>query len=97
MILISCLLIALGISWYVPSDIVPLPTEGFIKTISDITGIHFSNVKIAFDCTVVVISGVLCLMCTGTFGSIGAGTVILAVMVGVINKQILRLFSRPRQ
>ncbi len=94
MVLLGSFFIALGIALYVPADIVPLPSEGVIKTISDTAKISFSNMKIVFDCAMVVLSGVLCFFVTGTLKSVGIGTVILAVLVGLINKQILKLFSK---
>ncbi len=94
MVLIGSFFIALGIALYVPADMIPLPSEGVIKTVSDLSRISFSNIKIAFDCTMVVLSGIVCLLATGTLKSVGIGTVILAVTVGVINKLILKLFKK---
>ncbi len=93
MVLTGSFLIALGLAFYVPADIVPLPSEGVIKVISDIKNISFSNLKIAFDCTMVILSGILCLSFTHSLKSVGIGTVILAITVGLINKQILKFFK----
>ncbi len=94
MVITGSFLIALGLAFYVPANIVPLPSEGVIKAVSDIKNISFSNLKIAFDCTMVVLSGVLCFSVNGTLKSVGIGTVILAITVGLINKQILKLFQK---
>ena len=96
MIFISTVLIALGIALYVPANIVPLPTEGLIKTVSEVTKYNFSNIKVIFDCSVVVISAVLCLIFLHSFGSIGFGTVIMAFLVGIINKRIINLFKKVK-
>ncbi len=96
MILVSCVLIALGIALYVPANIVPMPSEGLIKTVADVTKKNFSDIKVIFDCTVVLISAVLCLVFIKSFGSIGFGTVVLAILVGIINKQFIKLFKRVK-
>ncbi len=96
MILISSVLIAIGIALYVPSNIVPMPSEGLIKTVADVTKKNFSDIKVIFDCTVVAISATLCLIFIKSFGSIGVGTVILAVTVGVINKQVVKFFKKVK-
>ncbi len=94
MIFASCFLIALGIALYVPANLVPMPTEGFVKTVAEKTDKAFGSVKIVFDCLFVTVSAVLCLIFTRTFGSIGVGTVILAIFVGLLNKQIIRFFHK---
>ncbi len=94
MVLIGSFFIALGIALYVPADIVPLPSEGVIKTVSDLSKVSFSNIKIAFDCTMVVLSGIVCYFATGTLKSVGVGTVVLAILVGLINKLILKVFQK---
>ncbi len=94
MIFVSCFLIALGIALYVPANLVPMPTEGFIKTVAEKTGRAFGSIKIVFDCLFVAVSAALCLIFTQTFGSIGIGTVILAIFVGLLNKQIVKFFRK---
>ncbi len=94
MILLSCVLIAIGIALYVPANIIPMPSEGFIKTVADVLKKNFSDIKVFFDCSVVMISAVLCLIFIHAFGSIGFGTVVLAVLVGIINKQTVKFFKR---
>lgn len=94
MILLSAMLIALGIFFYLPADIVPLAAEGLNKAISDKSGVPFNRVKIVFDVIVVLISLVLSVSFLDIrfegmwwlqgIGSVGIGTVIDAVLVGVI-------------
>ena len=94
MTFIGGILIAIGLALYVPANLFPMPSEGFIKTISDVYKCNFSNIKIIFDCTVVAISAALCLIFTKSFGSIGLGTVFLAIFVGIINKLVVKLFKK---
>ena len=84
MMLISTVFIAGGIFFYLPADLIPLAGEGAMQAISTITQIEFPKVKIGFDCSMVMISAVTCLIAIHSFGSVGTGTVIAAVLVGVV-------------
>ena len=61
-----------------------LAGEGTIKAISDVSGMAFAKVKVLFDSSLVAISLAACLLCIGSFGSVGVGTVIAAVLVGTV-------------
>lgn len=96
MMLGSTVLIAAGIFFYLPADIVPLAGEGAIKAISEVTKIRFSNVKIAFDITMVLISLITCLLVLRELGSVGIGTVIAAVLVGAVLGALNKRFGEKR-
>lgn len=96
MILISVVFIAFGIFFYLPADIIPLAGEGAMKTISDKFSIEFPKVKIAFDVTMVVLSGVICLVFIKKLGSVGIGTVISSVLVGIVLAQIKKRLEQWR-
>ena len=93
MVLISIVLVAIGIFFYLPANIIPLAGEGVMQAVSDVTKIAFPKVKIAFDITMVVISLVTCLIVIHSIGSVGLGTIMAAVLVGVVLGQIMRLWS----
>ncbi len=96
MLAVSIVIVALGIFLYVPADIMPLAGEGTILAISQVTGFKFSNVKIGFDVTVSVISLVICLIALHEPGSVGAGTVVSAVMTGAVLGVITKFFGEKR-
>lgn len=96
MMLVSTVLIAIGIFFYLPSDIVQLAGEGAMKAISDKTNIVFNKVKIGFDISMVVISLIACLTVLRQFGSVGIGTVIAAVLVGAVLGVLTKLFGEKR-
>lgn len=96
MMLLSTVFIALGIFMYLPADIVPLAGEGVMKTISDVTGIEFSKVKIGFDCTMVAVSAAVCLIAIKSLGSVGIGTIIAAVLVGFFHGLITKALGDKR-
>lgn len=96
MMLISVFLIAFGIFLYVPSDIMPLAGEGAMLAISQVSGVAFSTVKIIFDCSMVAISLVTCLVMLHALGSVGVGTVEAAVLVGTALKGITKVLGKQR-
>lgn len=96
MVLVSAVLVAFGIFLYVPVDIMPLAGEGTMQAVSDITKLEFSKVKIAFDVSMVAISLTVCLLFLHRFGSVGIGTVISSVLVGVILGVITKILGRRR-
>lgn len=96
MVVLSTLLVAIGLFFYVPADIIPLAGEGVMLAISKTIGKPFSTVKVAFDISMVVISLITCLILIHSLGSVGVGTVIAAVMVGMVLKLITKLFGEAR-
>lgn len=91
MILVSIVLIAIGLSFYIPANIMPLASEGVMQAFAEVTGIAFPKLKVAFDVSVVLISLAVCLIVTKSFGSVGVGTVLAAVLVGIVLGNILKL------
>ncbi len=96
MMLGSAVLIACGIFFYLPADIVPLAGEGAMKAVSDTTHIIFSKVKIGFDVSMVTISLIACLVVLKEFGAVGIGTVVAAVLVGAVLGVLTKLFGEKR-
>lgn len=96
MMLVSTAFIAMGIFLYLPTNLIPLAGEGAMQAISDITKIEFAKVKIGFDCTMVIISTITCLTMVKSFGSVGIGTVIAAVLVGMLVGIFTKAFGKQR-
>ena len=96
MMLISVVLIAVGIFFYLPANIMPLAGEGAMQAVSTITGIAFPKVKIGFDCSMVVISLGACLIAIHSVGSVGIGTVMAAVLVGFVLGLVTKAFGTWR-
>ena len=94
MVLVSTFLVALGLFFYVPTNIVPLSVEGITQAIAIVSNQPFTKVKVCFDVSLVVLSFVLCFIFTGVIGgSVGIGTIFSAIFVGItlkyINKVVL--------
>ena len=96
MMVVSAVLIAIGIFFYVPMDLVPLAGEGAMLAISKVTKKPFSTIKLIFDISMVAISLITCLVLIHSLGSVGLGTVIAAILVGVSLKIITRIFGPAR-
>lgn len=94
---ISIVLIAIGLFFYVPADFIPLAAEGTMLAVSHLTSIKFSTSKICFDVGVVIISLAACLIALHALGSVGVGTVIAAIFVGVVLKILIRFFGKHRE
>jgi len=84
MLLISIVLIAIGISLYVDTKLIPMPTEGLNQAISDVTKIKFHNVKTIVDCGIVLTSTAISLIFLGKLVGVREGTVISALLVGKV-------------
>ena len=93
---IATVFVAIGIFFYVPADIMPLAGEGAMLAISTLTGKPFPTVKIAFDVSMVIISLITCLIFLHGLGSVGIGTVIAALLVGIELRMITHRFGRWR-
>ncbi len=96
LMLVSTVFIAVGIFFYLPADLIPLAGEGVMQAVSDVTKIEFSKVKIGFDCSMVVISVITCLICIHSLGSVGVGTVIAAFLVGYNIGRVNKAFGAKR-
>ena len=93
---ISVCLIAVGIFFYMPADIMPLAGEGCMQAVSQVTGKPFPKVKVVFDVTMVTISLITCLFFIHNLGSVGIGTVIAAILVGTVLGLITDRWGRWR-
>lgn len=96
MALASTVFVAFGIFLYLPADLIPLAGEGCMQAVSSVTHIEFSKVKIGFDCTMVLVSAITCLTVLHNLGSVGAGTIIAAILVGTLVGIINRAFGKQR-
>ena len=80
--LVSTVIVAIGVFMYVSAELIPLPTEGFLIAITQVTNWKFTTLKVIGDITMVIISMTTCLIVLHALGSIGIGTFISAFLVG---------------
>ncbi|MBE6499999.1 MAG: hypothetical protein E7Z80_05590 [Methanobrevibacter thaueri] len=89
--LLSILLIALGLFFYVPTNIIPLSVEGVTQAIAIVTNKPFSKIKVYLDITIVSTALILSYGFLGQIGSVGIGTILGALLIGTTVKYIHKL------
>ena len=88
---ISIFLIALGLFFYVPTNLIPLSVEGVTQAIAIVSNRPFSRIKVYLDISIVSIALLLSYGFLGQLGSVGIGTIIGALFIGATVKYIHRL------
>lgn len=94
MSVLSILLIALGLFFYVPTNIIPLSVEGVTQAVAIVSNRPFSRIKVYFDICVVSSALIISYVFLGNIGSVGIGTILGAVFVGTTVKYIHKLHRR---
>lgn len=93
MLIISLFCVAIGILLYLSTNLIPLAGEGVMQAVSLKTGLPFPKCKIGFDITMVIISAIACLFFLKNLGSVGIGTILASVLVGVILSVLSKHFK----
>ena len=88
---LSILFIALGLFFYVPTNLIPLSVEGVTQAIAIVTDRPFPRVKVYVDITIVLSALALSYGFLGQFGSVGLGTVLGALFIGTTVKFIHKM------
>lgn len=96
LMLLSTVLVAFGIFLYIPANYIPQPPEGLVLAITAASKAKFPMVKILSDVAMVLISLAICMSTIHKFGSIGIGTFVAAVLVGIEIKVLTRLLGAYR-
>lgn len=87
-------LVALGVSVEVMANLVTTAGEGIVLAICQVAPVKFSNMKVAFDVTLVCISIALSFIFLGHLDGVREGTIAAAVFVGLITKQTNKLMKK---
>lgn len=91
---IGIFLVGLGVSMEITAKLITTAGEGIVLAICQVTSIRFSNMKIIFDVSQVVIAITLSLIFIGHLDGVREGTVAAAVFVGLITKQTNKLMKK---
>lgn len=94
-LLCSIPLVAVGVMLYLSPNILPTPGEGMSLAISRQTGLSLGSAKMVFDCSLVVISALTSLIYFHGFVGVREGTVICALLVGFVMRQLMRVLEKP--
>lgn len=94
-LILSLFIIAFAVFLYLLSRLPMMPYDTLIPTISKQYNITFSKTKVMCDVLTVIIALVLCMIFLQSWGSIGIGTLIAALVIGRILGVIMNRFSKP--
>mgnify|MGYP001623070539 CR=1 FL=1 len=87
---IGCVVLGFGVYMEVLANVAMLPGESFVRAVSATWKTEFGVTKVAFDVSLTVIAGVISLILTRRLDGVREGTIIAALLVGLI----ARLFGR---
>ncbi|MEJ6358765.1 DUF6198 family protein [Lactiplantibacillus plantarum] len=88
MLLISCIIIALGAYLEVIADIVMLPGDSLVRVLSKVMHHSYGSLRVCSDTLMTLLGGFLCLIFLHDLMSVREGTIIAALLVGNIVKLI---------
>lgn len=91
---IGIFLVAFGVSLEVTANLVTTAGEGIVLAICKVTPVKFSNMKVAFDVTLVCISIALSFIFLGHLDGVREGTIAAAICVGLITKQTSKVTNK---
>ncbi|NGN66397.1 hypothetical protein G5C51_21160 [Streptomyces sp. A7024] len=86
--------LAFGLFLMIRANLVLMPVDMFVNTIFQRTGWKWGNIKSAFDCTLLVTSAAIGLICLGAPHFIREGTIINGILVGQYVKLYFFLFKK---
>ena len=84
---------AMGVFLSVKTNLILTPTDGIVKTISEVFSFPFSIVKNTFDITLVFVTIILCLINHTPFYGLGIGTILTALFIG----RIINIYEKKIQ
>ncbi|MBW9153054.1 cytidylate kinase family protein [Clostridium estertheticum] len=91
--ILSCLILALGVSMEVTADVVMMAGEGVVSAISIVTKKEFGKLKVAFDVTLVICGFLFSFILFHRLNGIREGTVLAALLVGTLVRLINKHLS----
>ncbi|WP_027399006.1 cytidylate kinase family protein [Anaerovorax odorimutans] len=89
----GCIILGIGVYTEMVADVVMLPGESFVKAVSVTFHKDFGKTKVAFDSSVTIIAGIIGLILFHKFAGVREGTVISALLVGMIARFLKRKLS----
>ncbi|MBQ8161649.1 MAG: hypothetical protein IJ083_13015 [Clostridia bacterium] len=94
LMLLGCVILALGIFIQYQGGVAMLPGEAMNRAISQVSGRKYENVKVAFDVLYIVISVMICLIFVGRLEGVREGSVIAALLIGNIIRCFRWLYGK---
>ncbi len=92
-LLVSCLVIAIGVLLEIKTEVIYLPPDGIIVALSKALKKEFGKIKPYCDVTFVVITAILSMVFLGYLAGVREGTVISAIIIGPIVRVLKKYFD----
>ncbi|MFA0815372.1 MAG: YitT family protein [Anaerofustis sp.] len=89
-VLLSCVIVAVGVSMEVIANVVMLAGEGMVKAIAQVSGKEFGKIKIVFDSSLVLIAAGCSLLSLHHIAGVREGTLAAALTVGMMSRLFIR-------
>jgi cytidylate kinase len=93
MVVLGCAILGIGIFTEVHADVIMLPGEGFVKAVSVTLDKEFGATKVGVDISLTVIAIIISLVMFRQIKGVGIGTVIAAVITGMLSNFFGKLLS----
>lgn len=97
LMILSCFVLALGIWIQLKGNVAMLPGEAMNRTISQVTGRKYENVKIFFDILYIIAAAIICYIFFGQLYGVREGSIIAAIVVGNIIRMYSYIFDRIKK
>ena len=81
-LVLGCAILGFGIAIEVAPNVLVVPGEGLVRTVSAVSRKPFGTCKVAFDVTLVAIAVALSFLLFGRLNGLGIGTLVSALLVG---------------
>lgn len=85
-LLIGCVILGLGVYFEVIADVLMLPGESFVRSLTIRFGFDFGITKVCFDASMTVTAGIISFVLFSTINGVREGTIVAALIVGLIAK-----------
>lgn len=85
-LLIGCVILSFGVYLEVIADVLMLPGESFVRSLTIRFGVDFGITKVCFDASMTVTAGIISFILFNTINGVREGTIVAALIVGLIAK-----------
>ncbi len=92
-VIVGIPVLAMGVYLQTVADVVMVPGDGFVYSLTLRVKRRYSKVRVASDTTMVVIAAIIGLVGIGTLGGVREGTVLCCILTGIIARRYMRYFE----
>lgn len=93
LLLIGCVVLGFGVYLEMIANVAMLPGESFVRTVTQVFHTDFGLTKVCFDVGMTVSAGVISAVLMGAVSGVREGTIVAAVIVGLIARAFQHLLG----